>query len=439
MPLESGFRHRVLLACGLLVMPVMVQAETTGLSFLIEKAINQHPTVAAAEANIASAQGEVDTANWQYYPTVSMSLEGAYHEQNDSQYNGDDLVAQLNLKQPLWSWGALDAGVDIAETRLAMANTKLREQQWQLAENVIEGYGKWLSAYLGMRAWQQGLEDHEALLQQVEKRVRQGVSARIDLALAQGRVASTEAEFIASKDAVYMALQELSQLTSSELLNGDLVNTISEPMIGLPQDSVIAALTHSPKVKLAEAEVRLAQHQLQEQAAQIKPEVYLRAEHRINDFTTADTTPRSRVFVGVSGSTGAGLSWQSQQQTAEATLRARQASLMASQQAVEQRIDSLATNVDSLQRRLASLTNAMVTTSAVAESYSRQFLAGRKSWQEVMNSAREEVQMQVQIVDLEAAYLVASWRMGLFVEGLAGVINAEAATLTLDAATTQGE
>lgn len=439
MPLKSGFRHRVLLTCGLFAFPMMVQGENNGLPQLIEKAISQHPTVAAAEASIASAQGEVDTANWQYYPTVSMSLEGAYHEQNDSQYNGDDLVAQLNLKQPLWNWGALDAGVDIAEVRLAMANTQLREQQWKLAENVIESYGKWVSAYLGMRAWQQGLEDHEALLQQVEKRVRQGVSARIDLALAEGRVASTEAEYIASKDALYMALQELSQLTAAELFNGDLVNTISEPIVGVTQDSVISALTHSPKVILAEAEVRLAQHQLQQKAAQIKPEIYLRAEHRINDFTTADTTPRSRVFVGVSGSTGAGLSWQSEQQTAEATLRAKQASLTASQLSVEQQIDSLITNVESLHRRLESLNNAMTTTSAVADSYSRQFLAGRKSWQEVMNSAREEVQMQVQIADLEAAYLVASWRLALFVEGLAGVVMSDDPSLTLVSAESQGE
>lgn len=438
MPLESGFRHRLLLTCSLLAAPSLVWAQDYGLPHLIDQAIHQHPTVAAAEANIASAQGNVDTANWQYYPTVSMSLEGAYHEQNDSQYAGDDLVAQLNLKQPLWQWGALDAGVNIAETNLAMANTKLREQQWQLAESVIESYGKWLSAYQSMRAWQQGLEDHEVLLQQVEKRVRQGVSARIDLALAEGRVASTEAEFIASKDAIYMALQELNQLTSGNLLNGDLVDHISEPMLRLTQDGAIAAITRSPKVQLAESEVRLAQHQLQQQQAQFKPEIYLRAEHRINDFATADTSPRSRMFIGVSGSTGAGLSWQSEQHTAEATLRAKQASLLASQQAVEQSVDSLATNVESLQRRLASLTNAMNTTSAVAESYSRQFLAGRKSWQEVMNSAREEVQLQVQIADLEAAYLVASWRLALFVDGLAGVTQVPVA-VSLDLTEAQGD
>ena len=123
----------------------------------------------------------------------------------------------------------------------------------------------------------------------------------------------------------------------------------------------------------------------------------------------------------------------SQQQTAEATLRAKQARLKAAQQSVEQSLDSLMTNEDSIQRRLQSLTSAMATTEAVADSYGRQFLAGRKSWQEVMNAAREEVQMLVQVADLQAAYLVISWRRTLLVEGLAGVTS-EKSTLTIDMA-----
>jgi len=188
-----------------------------------------------------------------------------------------------------------------------------------------------------------------------------------------------------------------------------------------------------PRLKLAEAEVRLARHQLSKQQAKLKPEIYLRAEHLINDFNTAGTTPRSRIFVGMSGSTGAGLSMLSQQQTAEATLRAKQARLKAAQQSVEQSLDSLMTNEDSIQRRLQSLTSAMATTEAVADSYGRQFLAGRKSWQEVMNAAREEVPMLVQVADLQAAYLVISWRRTLLVEGLAGVTS-EKSTLTIDMA-----
>lgn len=421
MPLESSFRHRALLTCALLAWPLCLPAAEHGLAQLIDQAIHHHPRIAVAEANISHAQSQLDTANWQYFPTVSMSLESAYHQQDDSQYAGDDLVAQLNLNQPLWQWGALDAGVDIASSQLALATIQHRQQQWQLAEAVIESYGKWLAAHLATQAWQGALDDHQTLLQQVDKRVRQGASAAIDLALAQGRVASTQAEFMASKDALVMALQELRQLTSLELTNEALHGLISQPKTALLEDSQSLALGLSPAVQLAATEVHLAQQQLRQQRAQLKPAFYLRAEHRVNDFASADTPPRTRVFVGVSGSTGAGLSWQSQQQSAQANVLAKQASLVDSRQQVQQRFDHLSTRFVSLQRHLANLMQAKEDTEAVAASYGRQFLAGRKSWQEVMNSAREKVQMQVQIADLEAAYLVASWQLALYVEGIDGV------------------
>lgn len=406
------------------------------LAVLIEKAINQHPSIAAAEANIASSSAQVETAKWQFYPTVSVTFETGFNGQTENQ-TGDDLLAQLNINQPLWDWGALGSGVDIAETRLTMDYTRLREKQWQLAESVIESYGKWLSSYLRMRAWQKSLDDHEVLAEQVNKRVLQGVSAPIDLALAEGRVETTEAEYIASQDAVFMAVQELSQLVSEDVINVDLIDSISSPLEDVPENSLILALTTSPKVKLAEDEVRLARHQLTAQEAQLKPDVYLRAEYRMHDISSSVNSQRAKIFVGMNGSSGAGLSLFSQRQSAEADLQAKQASLLAAKQSIEKNLESMIINVDSIQRRLKSLESAMLTNEAVADSYERQFLAGRKSWLEVMNAAREEVQMLVQIADLRAAYLVSSWRRALYIEGLNAVMSSDIA-ISLDI-TSQGE
>lgn len=49
----------------------------------------------------------------------------------------------------------------------------------------------------------------------------------------------------------------------------------------------------------------------------------------------------------------------------------------------------------------------------VLASRDRQYLSGRKSWQDLMNAAREQVQVQVQLADLVGAQLVASWRLAL--------------------------
>jgi adhesin transport system outer membrane protein len=105
------------------------------------------------------------------------------------------------------------------------------------------------------------------------------------------------------------------------------------------------------------------------------------------------------------------LSLLSKNNAAAAMVTAKQAALAAIKYTKRQNLVNLITKIDAFQFRVEALNAAMEATLAVSKSYSRQFLAGRKTWQEVLNSAREQVQMEVQIVDLEAAVLVAHWRL----------------------------
>jgi adhesin transport system outer membrane protein len=61
----------------------------------------------------------------------------------------------------------------------------------------------------------------------------------------------------------------------------------------------------------------------------------------------------------------------------------------------------------------------------VSDSYDRQFLAGRKTWLDVMNAARERIQTQIQIADSQATELVTSWRLLINTQGLAVAIGSD--------------
>ena len=71
-----------------------------------------------------------------------------------------------------------------------------------------------------------------------------------------------------------------------------------------------------------------------------------------------------------------------------------------------------ATLITTQSRRLALQTSAELSDRVLA-SWDRQYLSGRKTWQDLMNSAREQVQVQAQLADLEGTQLVASWRLAL--------------------------
>jgi adhesin transport system outer membrane protein len=76
-------------------------------------------------------------------------------------------------------------------------------------------------------------------------------------------------------------------------------------------------------------------------------------------------------------------------------------------------------------QRLESLKASLAVAAQVSDSYDRQFLAGRKTWLDVMNAARELIQTQVQIADSRATELVTSWRLVIHTQGLAAAIGSE--------------
>jgi len=67
--------------------------------------------------------------------------------------------------------------------------------------------------------------------------------------------------------------------------------------------------------------------------------------------------------------------------------------------------------VESFELRLQALEIATQTAEDVYLSYERQFLTGRKSWLDVMNSARDLQQARLQLADVTAGRLTLGWRL----------------------------
>ena len=57
-------------------------------------------------------------------------------------------------------------------------------------------------------------------------------------------------------------------------------------------------------------------------------------------------------------------------------------------------------------------------TQDVADSYARQFVAGRKSWLEVLNALREAMQARLSVMDAQALMGQTAWRLHLRTFGM---------------------
>ena len=428
-PVQLAYKNLLLvcMACA----SVWAQAQTTApapvpsptLASLVRDALDSHPATQSQRALVASAAAGVESARWQFYPTPSVSVENATTSGADPSYQGDNRVATLRLQQPLYSGGRLTAGADKAQASLDQSQAALEESRLQLSLRVVQAYGEWLSAHLKVQASQKNEDSHNRLLRQVQRRIDEGVSAESDRVLALGRLDAVRAEVTAAQVQGDMALARLGQLLGRPIAGAALTRTVATPRPVSAQTAALLeqALGQSAALQKAQSQVRVQEATVVERRADLLPEIYLRAERQYGNFNFANGAPVNRLFVGVSSRLGAGLSGLSNVAAARSQLEAALAEVQVQTRNLNEQVLADHAQFTATERRLASVQASLRSAQSVSESFDRQFLAGRKTWLDVMNAARELAQTEALIADLLATQVVVSWRLSFYTQGIEAV------------------
>lgn len=415
--------------------PLVAQAQV--LEQLITSALASHPSAQAQRALTASAQASVDSARWQFYPTPSVAIESAHASASDTAYQGDGVVSTLRLQQPLWSGGRLTAGMNKAEAGVIASQASLEETRQQLALRVLQTYGDWLAAHLKILAYEQSMATHVRLRDQVKRRIEQGASADSDLILAVSRMQSIAADISVARAQKDIALARLGQLlgrpiddTALNATPNATPNATSSAAFAAPRPVnsgvpklLDLALAVNPTIHKARAQAKAQESVIAERRADLSPEVYLRAERQYGNHSVSNAGPENRLFIGLSSRFGAGLSSLSNVEAAKSQHQAALAEVEVQSRTVSEQVladYALATSSDS---RLDALNASLEAAEQVSKSYDRQFLAGRKTWLDVMNAARELAQTEVQLADIKSTQVVVTWRLAIYTQGIAAVVG----------------
>jgi adhesin transport system outer membrane protein len=407
----------------LILLPSFCRAET--LEQLIATALLDHPAVQVQQAQKQAAEAGVDSATWQFYPTPSIAVEKVQTSSSDPSYQGDSTTASLRLQQPLWTGGRLTAGLKKAEAGVMTSQASLEEARQQLALRVVQAYGDWLTAYLRALAYDKSMATHVHLRELVKRRIELGISAENDLTLVVSRLELIVADIAAVHAQKDIALARLGQLLGRPIDAPALNEAIAVPR---PVNADLQALLDqaqsvNPTIQRAQAQAMAQEAVIAERRADLSPEVYVRAERQYGNQTYSNTSPENRVFLGVSSRFGAGLSSLSNIESAKAQHQAALEEVVAQSRIVNEQVMADHALATSSERRLAALKTSLKAAEEVSQSYDRQFLAGRRTWQDTMNSVRELVQIEVQMADTVAAQLLSSWRLSIYTEGLAAVVR----------------
>lgn len=393
------------LLCGCLALHTVSAWAAAPVTFdqVLQAALSSHPLLQSKRSEQAAARAEQEGAEWQRYPSPSVEANTATRGEKST---------VLRLDQPLWTGGRITAAIDAAGSRLDAAGTAIDETRQDLALRVIVATGEALRQQERQRHARTNVAEHDKLLAMIRRRVQQEVSPLADQRLAESRRYASVNELSFNTQALRNALSQLQQLmgpTEEKVTEVDpRAYTEAARPEGLPTDLTAASelvLAHSPILRRLDFESRAAQADIESKRSAYLPQLTLRVEGIHGDVSD------HRAMLVLQAQPGAGLSAKSGVDAAVARREAARQAREAAQRDVLQQASQDWNDWAESRLRAEHAELARTTAAEVAESYARQYTAGRKTWLDVLNAVREATQAELSLVDATSQMQAAALRL----------------------------
>ena len=373
---------------------------------LILRATDTHPLVNAARADELAAQEGVRAAKLGLWATPSVS---AGHDADDG------LVSTVTIRQPVWTGGRLTANINQSIYDEKAATAYIFDQQNTVAKNTIDIWKSYIYAIALQELYTSNLERLREFEAMMQRRVDQGVSARIELDLVKNRILQDYNAYQGALEQERVAGARLAQLIGGSLgvkeyhitmkMLTDYAKTQSVNFENMVFNS--SGASH-PSVVRQHYQVQAAKQEAKSKDASRYPNVYVQYQHT---FKIEEKRNKGDFSMGLSYDPGAGFSNMALARASQA----RAQSLAQSQEAARRNVmESLQTQYQefiSAKDKERSLLSAIDGAQIVVDSYGRQFIAGRKSWLEVLNAVRELSDYQKQLLEVQSQMVASFYKL----------------------------
>lgn len=378
-----------------------------GLETLILEAVRENPAVAAAMTESSAAKSEKSAAKAEWLPSLTA--------RSEVRKTGGTGVLQLD--QPIWSFGRIGATIRQADANLSASYAVTDQTKYDIALRTVSAWESYASASLQAEAITRYIGELDGFNGMMTRRVAQGVSARIELELVRSRIEQAQVELDGAETTRKLAIARLSQLTGSPFDNAQRVDDThierllvhAEQFSELSAERLADASNDYPSVRAATYKAEAAEQASKAAKAARYPSIYLRG---VREFGPGRIEANNGVALGLQYNLTPSQSiygWRGSQARAEGAKLKIEG---------ERRLvtESLQTEMQTLigaKSRAKSLAAARVGAEAVKQSYARQFIAGRKSWLEVLNALRESELNEVSIHAAQVSTVASYYRLQL--------------------------
>jgi adhesin transport system outer membrane protein len=325
----------------------------------------------------------------------------------------------LRVEQTIWDAGRNTSRITEAETKTQLALAQVHVQQQEVFIQIINAWQSLIGATERKVVAQETLQLLRGYQEQMRRRVEAQASPTIDLELVDARVLQTEVEMTSADTSLQVAVTRLEQLSSLEGLSNRL--SLLPPVPNLNQlqaflqtvlqtDWQLVASQHALVAK-ARHDRLLVVNQLTTKQAEQWPQVYVRWDKPLDPAPLQ--TSRPSAFAGLRYTPGAGFATAVETGAIATRIQSQDQSVEAALREIQQTLQNDREEFVNARSRMQALERAVAGSKQVLESYLRQFQAGRKSWQDLLNSARDLAQNQYALADARSSMVGAMHRLQL--------------------------
>ncbi len=390
--------------------------EILSLQEILDSALATHPSLLAARLQVKAADQDVTAAERLRWPTLSLTTETNRNNNNRSLVPTKVFRADQNI----WDAGRVSSKVREAESLVQLSQTLVDLQQQDLFIAIINSWQALVGALEKERVATKALVLLRGYQTQMQRRVEAQASPQIDLELVDARVLQTEVELTTAKSQMSVAVSRLEQLSSLVGLTHRVRSIQALPTLAQTQtfshsvgtvDLASLARQHST-VQKALQERTLLEKRLETKKAEQMPQVYARWDQPLGTTDTITSTKPS-VFLGLRYSPSPGFSGYVEAQALETRLRGQEQTVESVQREILQTLLSDREDFLNARLRISALDKSVIGSELVLGSYLRQFQAGRKTWQDLLNAARELAQNEYSQADAYVAMMGSMHRLQL--------------------------
>ena len=270
--------HQTLIALIYILFPLVspfeaeASVESEALELLVASLTACHPELIAARTRVEIAESNIEQTRANRLPTFSVSA-GAYV--NDDQT--DEGQVALNVTLPIVTFGRQNANEQLAHSQFELAEAQYERTSAQHIERLIESWITRNAILRRIQAFDESIEEKQALIATLENRTERGISSEAELRDAQAQYLSDVAEV----ENLRLQLIDIETNILSLTCDNDQNNYFT--WSSLPIEATSLIIEAHPEYQVREAELFVAEREMDTAHANGNPTLQLEGRAAIDE------------------------------------------------------------------------------------------------------------------------------------------------------------